>query len=1131
MTTARYPNRDALQQGLNLYRGEMSAFIARCLRQRQGTTLINAVSRSLTDRQAQEFVDNLRQNGGKVEAAIEIGFVPRLIEQNWNETFQQQFRGSRTIRNTLRLIRDLRNELAHDSAGEDIATDKAEAGLYHISEALANINRPEQQKEALAIRDRIRQREEPAPAPQPELIPAPPAPSGSGNAAKPWREVMTPSPDVEDGSFEEAEFAADLQQVYDGSAAAVYGDPREFFRRTYVTAGIRNLLVAAVKRVSGNGGNPVIQTKTGFGGGKTHSLIALYHVIANGDALLNLPDRQYGRIREEIRAIITEAGAAPDSGVNARIAVLSGTWLSPDSARQTAAGDPLNTLWGEMAWQLGGQEAYETVGAAARRGHAPGGEELDALFRRVGPAVILMDEIVNYARNADLDGIATFFQNLTEAAQRRNDVVLVVSLPVSATEAAGPRGMEALQVLENLLNRLQSVMPVTETSNDEAFAVVRRRLFQDDCDELAREATCQAFYRMYQRGASDYPPEARETRYLERLRRCYPIHPEIFDRLYQDWSLYHEFQRTRGVLRLMAQTISRLCADGEMSPMIMPGNLPFNDAEVSNEFVRLLGAQWDAVLNEVDREHSRTHAIDLQRPARFGGVGGAARRVARAVFLGSSTQRAARGIDARQVNLAVTMPGQGAAVYGEAIQSMDGQLYYFYRGDDNRYYFDAQENLNKVASDRAAECDNEAVNQEIVRRLREFASLSESRAVVVCPPSPAAAPDQDFVRLVILGPEQTRPSRTGERDQASEAAKDLLQNSGNDTRRTRPNTLLFLAAVNDRVRDLRPIVRRFLAWNSIVNGNRRLNLTGERLAQATNQQRGNDHAAQSALENAWRWIMAPAQPDPTRADYDTDGWRQIPGEADIAANALNRFVQDEQLVDRLTPAALNQRLREYLWNGPNPRYHITVDELWNLLTANVYLRLRLRHRQVLEQCLYEGIATGVFGRADGHDPASGKYHNLTRRIGETPAPYSTTPLTGSTLIVEPEMAELHQLEIGGASDAGSSRSEPDGSAAARSDTRDSRDFGGGAPPEARPTRPQRITARKTVQSDVAMYDFNRRRDEIVRNLRNDGGEVTVEVIIRADKTGGFSESIARAVRENSVQLELDCAETDYTPEP
>ena len=380
---------------------------------------------------------------------------------------------------------------------------------------------------------------------------------------------------------------------------------------------MRDLLVATTRRVNGKGGNPITQTKTGFGGGKTHSLIALYHLTNSAGELLNAPD---AGAKAETLKILADAGVDPEQRADAKVCVLQGTWLSPTSSSRTDAGDPLNTLWGEMAWQLGGQSGYETVGAAARQGTAPGGEDLDNLFQAVGPCVILMDEMVNYARNADLDTIGTFFQNLTEAVNRRENVALIVTLPVTALEAGGERGMEAMSVLENLLNRVQAVTQVAQASNDEAFAVVRRRLFHENFDEVAREATCQAFYRMYQRGTGDYPSEARETRYLERLRQCYPIHPEIFDHLYEDWSLYHQFQRTRGVLRMMAQTISRLCADGDASPLIMPGNLPFSETKISEEFVRLLGPQWDAVMGEVDRENSRTHDIDRQKPERFGSV-------------------------------------------------------------------------------------------------------------------------------------------------------------------------------------------------------------------------------------------------------------------------------------------------------------------------------------------------------------------------------------------------------------------------------------------------------------------------------------------------------------------------------
>jgi RNAse (barnase) inhibitor barstar len=747
---------------------------------------------------------------------------------------------------------------------------------------------------------------------------------------------------------------------------------------------------------------------------------------------------------------------------------------------------------------------------------------LDNLFRLVGPCVILVDELVNYARNADLDTIGTFVQNLTEAVNGRDNVALIVTLPVTATEAGGPRGMEAMGVLENILNRMQAVTQVAQASNDEAFAVVRRRLFQEDYDEAARDETCRAFYRMYQRGPGDYPPEARETRYLERLRECYPIHPEIFDRLYEDWSMYHQFQRTRGVLRMMARTISRLYADGDTSPMIMPGNLPFSEGAISEEFVRLLGPQWDAVMGEVDRENSRTHTIDRQKPERFGSVGGAARRTARAVFLGSATQKAVRGVTARQVNLGVVSPGHGTAVYAEAIHAMDGELYHFYRGNDSRYYFDSEENLNKVANDRAAELGNEALDSEIIRRVNEFNQRSVNRAVIACPQSPADVRDEDFVRLVILRPNQPRPSRSAEHDHASEAAKAMLSTCGDEVRRTRPNTLLFLAASSDGVRETRSAARRFLSWDSIINGNRRVpNLTGDRQNQSRSQQQEANPALDNSLASAYRWIMAPSQPDPQSAEYDTGNWRQISAQADIAANALQRFVADEFLVDTLAPEALNRRLQERLWNGPNPRYHVTVDELWDLLTRNVYLGLRLRNRQVLEQCLDEGIRAGIFGRADGYDAATDEYRNLMHGIRDSSATYQIAPLTGSTLIVEPDVAQLHleegPVQIGSGVDDGDPPPVPE------------------PPPQPKPTPtpeprlPRRLVARKTVaQQDAVSYDFNATiRDEIARVMVAAGCSVVVEVTVTVSKEDGISENVARSMRNNSRMLGIDL-EDDLT---
>ena len=209
--------------------------------------------------------------------------------------------------------------------------------------------------------------------------------------------------------------------------------------------------------------------------------------MKNAGALTNATgDSAAQRTQTEIREIMEEAGIAPDDFLDARVAVLVGTHLATTDADTTEDGDPLNTLWGEMAYQLGGQQAYDIVGKAARQGTSPGGRQLDELFTKVAPCVILIDELVAHVRNsgAAQDNIYTFIQTLTEAVRRNERVALVVTLPESAIEAGGDAGLEALSRLDHILGRIEATWEPLEVH--EAFEVVRRRLFDDITDDAAR---------------------------------------------------------------------------------------------------------------------------------------------------------------------------------------------------------------------------------------------------------------------------------------------------------------------------------------------------------------------------------------------------------------------------------------------------------------------------------------------------------------------------------------------------------------------------------------------------------------------------------------------------------------------
>ena len=1099
MVQSSYPNKAALGTALDIYLDAMRGFVVRCMQRIPRKQLGDAISEVLNDRRREEFAQSLGR-GETVAGSIEFSDFPHLVNRRWREVFAEEFNNEHTVLNQLWLAVEARNRVSHRGEG-DIEVDYVQAHLYHVAAILDRIHVPDAAAEVRGISEGLNA--EPSTLAQRAPEQASQADSAGraaesppGNGLKPWREVAPPNSDVTDGTLREAEFAADLQLVYDGRAdATVYGQPLNFFKRTHVTPGMRTLMENVLERIAGTGGDPVIQTKTGFGGGKTHSLIALYHLAQNtGTAIAN----------EDVRRLVEDAGVDEAPSV-AKVAVLEGTYLSPTTTATTSAGDPLNTLWGEMAHQLGGQDAYEIIGAAARGGSAPGGRELGELLEFAAPCIILVDELVLYGRNAgvDWDTVYTFVQNLTQAVRRADRAALIVALPERASEAGGERGAEVLAALDGIFGRIEATWEPLEIS--EAFEVVRRRLFGDEIDEAERTRTCEAFSRMYGRSRADWPDEAGEQRYLERMKQCYPLHPEIFDRLYEDWSSSPRFQRTRGVLRMMANCISRLYRDNDLSPLIMPGDLPFRDSSLSNEFAKLLDGHWEPVFSEADAANSRADRIDAAN-RRYSDVGGAARRIARTVLLGSAPGGAIRGIDARSIRLGAVRPGHGVSAYNEALARMAGELHYLY-DEGGRYWFHAEENLNKVAADRQGEFTDREVSDRIVEELRSAIGLR--RDVVICPADSSEVPDERVVRLVVLPPDKPLPSRSSETDHAKAAAQDVLRARG-DAIRTHKNTLVFLTARNDELRALRTSVRTYLAWYSIVNGTRRIeNLVGERATQARASLERSRSEIEAGLVRAWRWTLSPSQPDPMKAEYGlTEFATDATTTGEIISSALDKLAREEALVNAMSPAALSSLLAKYIWGSRGARRdHIRLSELHDMLTANIYMP-RLSNSDVLAECVRQGAAEGTFGYAERY--SGSEYVGL--RVGEPiGGMFAESMMNG--LVVEREMAELAKSEL----------PEPPG-------------------PEPEPTQegdlptrrvaeealsgPTQVIASKTLQDEISLDAVQQLSNEMIRGLRDDGGHIEVEIVIRASKSSGFSEAAVRTARENGARLGVSLDTSD-----
>ena len=1090
MNSPKRPNQDALYQALNIYCDAMRPFILRNLKTVQGLS-----------------PEDQFQN----EADIDFGDFPHLFRKYWHDAFKQRFDPDRDVRSAVGIITEARNNTFHTET-EDLTSGYALARLHEIADILGQINAPEQKQKVEAIRDKVLTNATPTIEAKPKL------PRRKTADLKSWRDVIRPNTDVIQGTFRKSEFAADLQEVFEGRAKTPeYGETEIFFNQTYITAGLRELLVNTLKRLRGEDGDPVIQLKTGFGGGKTHSLIALYHLITGINILRELPtEDKYDRLRKEIEDILNEAGCDANTPLNANVSVLVGTYLSTTDADETKQGDPLNTLWGKMADQLGGQDAYNIIRRAALEGIAPGGNQLDALFEHVGPSVILMDELVAYARNVQSvtqESIYTFFQAVTESVKRTKNVTLVATLP-EGYQAGGEGGVTVLGTLESILERVDAVSIPLEVDN--AFEVVRRRLFSSmtDEEETERDLTCEAFRRMYQNSRSEYPNNVSDQHYLQRMKDCYPIHPEIFDRLFEDWAVMPGFQRTRGVLRIMATCISRLYQEQDPSLLIMPANLTLDDPALADEFTRLLarsGGNWDPVIKEVDSHGSRTDQID-QSSQSFIEVGSAARRVARTVFFGSATGRAVKGISQQQIHLGVVEPGQGVAVYNDALSRMTGNLYFLYNLDD-RYYFHTQENLNKVAIDRAAEYTEDDIHSEIVSRLQR--AIGRDSSVQICPASPALVKDSETIQYVILPPQASLPSREKETDVASEAARKILKYSGDgEKQRTFRNTLLFIAARRDDIRELRNLIKNYLAWNSIMSGDllhgALTNLDGERLDQTNENLESAGDAVANALFKAYRWALTPSQTDEREAAYNFSTAETRPEDGRIMKRLRDKFIAADAIVTEIAPDIFAAKLQQYVWSSDTYQDHIEIERLWELMAQNVYMP-RLKDRNVLVTCIRDGVEAGVFGYASAFQDGDYRNFRFEEQVGSLRIEKGNT-----AVLITPELAKLLKEER-------DKQQKPDTPEPAPDTGKKTGDESKGIviePPQAK--GPTHVVVTKALQLELPFGDeIDTIQDEIARTLQADGGNVKIEITITANKSDGFSENTTRAVKQNSEHLNAE----------
>jgi hypothetical protein len=641
-------------------------------------------------------------------------------------------------------------------------------------------------------------------------------------ALKPWYKLVTPREDLREGKpLDASEFAVHLDHVRAKTAPDVYRKPEQFFERTYPTKNLTALAAEVIRRLSGERTetSAVFNMTTQFGGGKTHALTLLYHLAENGPKAHEWAG---------VKSILDKAGVT--SVPQAKTAVFVGTEFDSITGKGGNGGEPLRkTPWGEIAYQLAGKEGFASVAEHEKQMTAPSGEVIRKFLPKDKPCLILMDELMNYMSRSRKSGLAaqlySFIQNLSEEARAQKNMVLAVSIPASEYEMTSDDHSD-FERLKKLLDRVgKAVMMAAEAETSE---IIRRRLFEwyglpDEAKKVIGEyADWTVAHR--QQLPNWFPIDnAREE-----FAATYPFHPMAISVFQRKWQTLPRFQRTRGVLRLLALWVSRAYQDGykgaHKDPLIGIGTAPLDDPMFRAAAFEQLGEEKleAAVTTDIaGRKDSNAprldkEAVDTIKKARLH------RKVATAVFFESNggQQRAEATIP--EIRLAVAEPDLDIGNVETVLEALSESCYYL-SVERNRYRFSQRENLNKRFADRRASIQKPKIEERMRAEIQKVFVKERGADLVFFPEKSNQIPDRPVLAFVVLGPDNSMRE-----DKKTLGVVESMTKEHGTSARTFKSALVWCVPEDGAV--LREEARKVLAWEDIQDeaGELHLDETQER---------------------------------------------------------------------------------------------------------------------------------------------------------------------------------------------------------------------------------------------------------------------------------------------------------------
>ncbi len=801
---------------------------------------------------------------------------------------------------------------------------------------------------------------------------------------RPWVEEVALHPDVLSEHFSEDIFALDLGPLADGNphVPVVYREAEHFVRSSYITNGLRSLLTDVLSRLSGGAGNRVLKLITPFGGGKSHTLAALFHAAKDRKAFDSVP----------------EGTSLPRPG-GMRMAVFDGQFFDAANGKVIPGqGFRARTMWGWIAWSLAGKEGYEHFRTQDESRVAPGADEILPLLGEKAN-LILLDEVLNYLISTGgikvhqttlRDETLTFLQRLTVAVGNAPKTALVFSLQSSKRESL--EYVNLLQTIDHLAARKDQRREPVE--GNEVLAVIQRRLLstlpgptQTTPAATAYQEIVTQMRRAYARSTAEQQQAEEEGIALrDRIRAAYPFHPALIDIMRERWAAIPDFQRTRGALRFLAACLRASHREGKSRAVLGPGDVPLQDAEVRLAFFKEVGQQADfqAVLeHDLTGANARARRIDDRRAKEFPAEVGKrpATRLATAILMYSfGGLRREGGQEGELLPPGVTEAELLAVSVGPDLDSTTAQaclkelkercLYLHY--DGVRYCFKKDPNVTLLVEQEAnVVARDERRAQDRIKEMLE-ARLAGHRTAIIWPEKSGEIPDKDPCFLVAYLPlEFAGKPKT----QQETEAKELLEKYG-DRPRSYRNGLGLAIPSADQVEPLRRAVRYLMAVEQVKQKAKQYNLTDSQKDQLREREATERGYAESALLKLYLEVWFPRVEDGSMSvDKVAVGGRPLQTtlnekkEARIHERVLELTMNVQQRVfSTLVPTKIVELFK--LGEGTPPALGIrtadVVDGFYSFLGFT-----RLSKDGAIRRAVAGGVQKGLFGYVVGSPPTLG----------------------------------------------------------------------------------------------------------------------------------------------------------------